>query len=381
MTITFYFEYEGFYENHELFLIDVYNELGKNYNPTPEEYSNVVDTYLKIYFPRIQMSDMKQIVAYLNESPTREAEYIENIYETLNTDMLLENKIMSLVEEVKYKTKYTKIFKENYVTQSMIHLLVHSEDTDNFRRINLAKIFDGIIPSKRYPFIQYTSIDGRPDYKFNEEEMEQIKKDKSQTQNIMSWFQSITFGLSFKVRINENDKTDYRTMTINLNELGKLDYKIQWKETDKASTDDIAGTYNIIRELIKEINNTTIKWKFKIPTDDEFKTAFITTNQKFELEKKFVINHNDLSKFSRNFFPYFALVIEPRKRVSKVRENELKSKYGTYLRYKRISKYENPAKIEQRIRYFMANYEYTDQLIINEISKQFNITTEKGRNI
>ena len=60
--------------------------------------------------------------------------------------MLLENKIMSLVEEVKYKTKYTKNIQGKLChTNLSIHLLVHSEDTDNFRRINLAKIFDGII--------------------------------------------------------------------------------------------------------------------------------------------------------------------------------------------------------------------------------------------
>ena len=34
--------------------------------------------------------------------------------------------------------------------------------------------------------------------------------------------------------------------------------------------------------------------------------------------------------------------------------------------------------IEQRIIYFMRNYEFTDIQLINEISKQFNITEERA---
>ena len=36
-----------------------------------------------------------------------------------------------------------------------------------------------------------------------------------------------------------------------------------------------------------------------------------------------------------------------------------KSKYGTYLRYKRVSKFENEAKVKHRIIHFIKNYEYT----------------------
>jgi len=56
-----------------------------------------------------------------------------------------------------------------------------------------------------------------------------------------------------------------------------------------------------------------------------------------------------------------------------------KSKYGTYLRYKRISKYENQNKIEYRVLYYIRNFDITTEILINEISKQFNTTKEKAK--
>ena len=106
--------------------------------------------------------------------------------------------------------------------------------------------------------------------------------------------------------------------------------------------------------------------------------AFINTIQQFELPEKFLISHNDLSDFSRYFYPYVAVVIEPRKRQSKVLKYSKKSKYGTYLRYKKISKYENEANIEKRVLYFLRNYEFNEKLLILEISKQFNITEKQA---
>lgn len=42
--------------------------------------------------------------------------------------------------------------------------------------------------------------------------------------------------------------------------------------------------------------------------------------------------------------------------------------------------YENQKKIEHRIIFFMRNYEYDNQSLANEISKEFNITPEYAFN-
>ena len=38
---------------NEIFMLDIYNDLGLNYNPAPEEKRNVYDVYVNIYFPFI----------------------------------------------------------------------------------------------------------------------------------------------------------------------------------------------------------------------------------------------------------------------------------------------------------------------------------------
>lgn len=372
------FDYDGYFDNDEIYLVDIYNELGKGYTPSTEALSNIIDTYIHIYFPKISQNEIRNIIDYLNDNVIVEKERIISIHNTISADLLIENEIVNVVEKLKFRPKYKHIMKENYVTQSMIHLLLHSSDTDNFRRIDLSKIFDDIIPSSKYPFMQYMTPDGKITFKLNEVEIKKYMEDKNVSDIITTWLQNVSYGLNFRIRTDDMKGNDYRFMSVNMNEVGRMDYKIQWKEMDRASVDDISKTYKIIKELIEEINSTTMRRKFDVPNDSEFKTAFITTIQRFELDKEYTINHNDLSKFARYFYPYFALVIEPRKRVSKIHEADTSSKFGTYLRYKRISKYENISKIEQRIYYFLKNYECTEESIVNEISKQFNITTDKA---
>ena len=59
------------------------------------------------------------------------------------------------------------------------------------------------------------------------------------------------------------------------------------------------------------------------------------------------------------------MIIEPKKRLSKYGENTASSsKYGTYLQYKKISKYENKNKMEQRIIAFLRLRNYDEHLVI-----------------
>ena len=218
-----------------------------------------------------------------------------------------------------------------------------------------------------YPFIQYQTFDNQIDYKFFS------LTDNLEDGEIKSkWFENTPYGISFKILTVDN-----KYITITLHENGRLEYKVTWKEIDYANIDDVINTYEITRNLLKKINSENKKIKFMMPPNDKFKFAFINSIQQFTIPEKFIINHNDLSEFSRLFFPYVSLVIEPRKRISKkfnVDKSEKISKYGTYLRYKRISKYDNRIKMHLRILYFLRNYEISDQVLLDEISKQFNIT-------
>lgn len=368
------YDYDNYFTNNEFYMIDIYNELGINYDGDQEYIRNLADVYLRVYFPRISPDDFKYIIQYLTGEKKVEEGKLVTSFETINNDLIMENEIMKVVENVRAGSKdYENIFKENYITQSVIHVNLRYDKT---KKIDLFRIFNEFVVDKKYPFVQFQTIEGNIIYKFNEDEIKSYHEEHKSVDLLAKWFENEPYGLNFKVKIL--DKGYDRFMAINLNETGRIEYKTQWKEVDMATVKDIQKTYEYVKGLVEKINKEKNRISFDIPIDKEFRYAFINTIQKFELPDKFVINHNDLSEFSRFFYPYVSLVIEPRKRQSKSQKDDDKGKYGTYLRYKRVSKYENQARIEQRILYFMRNYDHTDQTLAAEISKQFNITESRA---
>lgn len=393
-------DYNDYFTNNEIFMIDIYNELGMDYDPTLDELKNLLDVYVKIYFPRIRIEEMKNIIDFLQKSvpesqKTIERETLKTIYETINNDLILENKVMEDVELVKLKHNkdYTKIFKESYVIQSMVRVYLHNPTS---KKLDLFRIFDNFLVNTEYPFVQFQPVDGIPTWKYSETDI--LNSERKEI--VMKWFENAPYGISFKVKtaeikrrmnkmaektseneFDENDKLIDSYMAINLNESGRIDYHIQWKESDALTINDIDNTYKYVKKLLNKINkeNEEFGIKLNVPKDSEFKTAFINTIQRIDFPEKFSIDHDQLSEFSRYFYPYIALVIDPKKRKSKyTKTEEEKSKFGTYLRFKRVTGYENKTKIEHRIIFFMRNYEYDDRILSDEIAKEFNITEEQA---
>ncbi len=62
-------------------------------------------------------------------------------------------------------------------------------------------------------------------------------------------------------------------MSINLNETGRIEYKTQWKEDDKATIKDIKNTYNYVKDLTIKLNKERNKVKMDIPLNNEFSRA------------------------------------------------------------------------------------------------------------
>ena len=365
--------YEDFITLNEIYMIDIYTTLGINYNPDPESKKNLFDVFINIYFPHITYDRLENIINLLNKKNEDEITgCIKSKYSMIKNDMKIEKEVYIIVETTKNELdKFNKYFYPNYIIQSNIHVNINNvkniTGTTSNEKYNLYRIFDNFIVNDEYPFIQYQTLDGQIAYKFY------TKTEKLDSNEVLSkWFENSPFGISFKILIQNN-----KYIAINLHENGKIEYKITWKEEDNATIIDIINTYDYIRNLLKKINSENKKIKIIMPENDKFKYAFINTIQKFELPEEFKINHNDLSDFSRLFFPYIALVLEPKKRISKKNEvvNNV-SKYGTYLRYKRINKYDNLSKMHLRILYFFKNYEITEKELIDEITKQFNVTEE-----
>lgn len=408
------YDYSDYILNDTIYMVDIYNELGKNYKPNNEQIRNLTDTYFKIYFPKIRTEDIKGILDFLSDIEIKNEETkISNVFDTIYNSIVIEKEITDLIETTKInkRSEYMKIFEDgNFITQSVIHVnldiydeQLEIENKENLTKINnetgeygsvllpkldLFRIFNDFTPDIRYPFIQYQVPDGQIIMKYYEPYMYEFSKSKDNIEMITKWFENSPYGISFKVRLSNfnsesNSEILDKFMAINIGDIGKVEYKTQWKEEDSANIHDIINTYSYVKELVTKINSTLLnhprKISIRIPEDHEFKFAFINCIQKFKLPGNKIINHNDFSEFSRFFFPYVALVIEPRKRISKASTAELKSKYGSYLRYKRVSKFENQGKIEQRILSYLRNFDIDDNLLAEEISKQFNITIDKTK--
>ena len=363
--------YEEFITNNEIYMLDIINELGLNYNITEEFKKNLFDVYIAIYYPFLTYDNFEQIILFLIGKNNKILEYVDNIYKTIKNDNKLTTEIENIIEDTKIKLKDKEkskkelfgSFNENYIIHSIIHVNINNEKnisgTVSEHKYNLYRIFDNFIVDEDYPFIKYQSIDSNITYKFYSEENNNL---------LNKWFENISYGLSFIIKTGFD-----KYLKITFYETGKIEYKITWKEEDHATIKDVNETYQYIRNILKKINSENKKIKIIPPEDDRFKYAYINTIQKFSIPSTFKINHNDLSDFARFFFPYIAVVIEPRKRIAK-NEKEKTSKFGTYLRYKRINNYDNIIRIQMRLLYFLRYYDLTEKEIVDEIAKQFNIT-------
>jgi hypothetical protein len=376
-------DYNEYYTNNEIFMCDIYNELGKNYSTDNESLKNLFDVYVRIYYLSISSTDFKNIIDYLNDNKKDESDLITKTYNNINNDIRMENTITRIVEEVKLTPElYKSYLKTNHITQVVTHINLYmtkfNNKTINFDNINIRKsdskldlyrIFDNFLVTDIYPFIQYQQGDGNLVYKFNSGNPEQDKN-----AILSKWFETAPYGISFKIKVNLKDSSTNKYISINMNDSGRVEYKIQFKEDDNASFDDIKETYQFVKDLIKKINDENTRLQLNVPNDNEFKFAFINTIQ--QIETKGIINHNDLDDFSRLFYPYIAVVINPRKRQAKekIESDDEFGKYGTYLRYKRVSNYESERSIEKRILYFLRNFEFDEKKMIREIGNSFNLT-------
>lgn len=405
-------DYSNYMLNDTIYMCDIYNELGEEYKCNSEQLKNITETFFKIYFPKIKSEDIQPIIDFLNnENKKTEEIKMKNTFDTIYNDLLLEKEITDLIEHVKMnkKKEYQEIFEDgNFITQSVIHVQLdisdpqlEKENNENLSKIgklgksnfssiilpklDLFRIFNDFEPDYRYPFIQYQIPDGQIIFKYYDEYMSEFSKSKDNVDMVTKWFENSPYGISFKIRlVTEKDGINMeKFMAININDIGKIEYKTQWKEEDNANMNNVINTYDYVKDLVDRINKTLENHPRKItvrkPENYEFRFAFINCIQRFKLPNNKIINHNDLSDFCVYFYPYISLQIDPKKRVGKSTTEDTKSKYGSYLRYKRVSKFDNTIKIEQRILSYIRNFDFEDDILAEEISKQFNITTERAK--
>ena len=387
-------DYKDFILNNEIYMIDIYNELGLNFNKIGDKLTNLIKTYVKIYFPKIRLenpNEFEQIIKYLNNKDNDEDSLIHSVFESIYNDNTMENELTNLFldTEINDVKKYSKYFHEPIsIIQSNIHihLRVSNSNTntiikDNIKivdipKLDLFKIFNDFQTDEKYPFVEY-NLQTHIILKYHEESINTLIKSKESVDMIKKWFESSPYGLTFKIKLNE---TKY--ISVKLNENCKLEYDIIWSEYDKINIDKVYDSFNFIRDLIiiinKNLKDDPIKTYIQIPEDWEFNFSFINSNQKFALTNNSTINHNHFSQLCRYFFPYVSLVIEPKKKQKSTDIKELR--YGTYLQYKRISCFEDISKLETFIVYLNKKYNNDEELLLSQLMTFFNLSEEHLKN-
>lgn len=223
-------KYNKYIDNNEIYVIDLFNELGMNYLSSQEKLKNLFDVYIKIYFFHISSDELKQIVNYLNlkEDKNRRFEigYMRNVYQTLKNDLIMENEIVKTVESIDISSNKNikNMFKDNYITHSVTHVYLGHSNTYNYPNLDLFRIFDNFIMTNDCPFVQYQTDDGKMNYKFYtalEEDDENAIRSK--------WFENSPYGISFKIKAEQKGGSYNKYISVSLNQNGRLTYKIQWK--------------------------------------------------------------------------------------------------------------------------------------------------------
>ena len=80
-----------------------------------------------------------------------ETNKILQYYQNLNNDLMLENEVSKIIEELKSTPDtYIGLFKDNFVTQSVIHVSLHHHNIMRSPKVDLFRIFDNFKDAVTY---------------------------------------------------------------------------------------------------------------------------------------------------------------------------------------------------------------------------------------
>lgn len=378
-----------FIDNNEIFMLDVYNEIGINTALTiqPVQIQNLYKTFIYLYFDQISHLDFNNILAYISNLDIKnstydknlisnENEFIKNHYILNYSSYVLKSQIADILSLEYNKNNQTikDIVTSSCITRIQIKVDLISDLTFFSNNIDTYTLFNELNGNSKYLFIQYTKLNGTTLFKFSEDDLKTyLNKEfagasRSTLKQVIKWFDIALPGLTFKYQYD----LDKRPLHIYIDNFGRLVFDVYESCENQLSYPDLTKYYDIIKTVIMDLNKTGIVFQFRIPDYSDFKIKFINSIKTFNIEKK-RINYNDLTDFFRLFFPYFCIVLEPKKRVKETMRDNF-AKMGTYLRFKKISNYQTKAKIIKTIKKYRKYYDSSQDEIINEICKEYNIS-------
>lgn len=333
--------------NVDIFFSDIYTSLYYQINILNTNIKILQNNFIKIYFSK-SLKHLNEIILYLKN--TNENYNIKNeIFSSIKSELEYNDKIYNILNESKNIN-----INEIYIT----HAIFVSYIYNNNNSINLKNIFNFLKLNKQIVYSKLLDIDNKLYYK--------VLKSFKEEDKLQSWNNQNQFGITLKYYY------DNRYITINIIKTGLLEMKLQWKEIDNTKLQSIDKYKTILHNVLQKINK---ECDISINNISDIQIKFLNTIQKFNLPEK--INHNKFSNFIRLFHPIFSLVIDPDKRKTTHTINE-SSKWGTYLRYKKISNYDNEIIIFKKVLYYLRNFYIQDKDLIEIIAKEFNLSEKNS---
>lgn len=388
---TLLFEHKQYIDNNEIFMIDIYNEIGFINSMIIKETQkeNLYKYFCFLYFDQIRYDNIDNILNYITYSNkenavdfdeskrNKELEFINLCFNLHYSDYVLKSWLDNTLTET-YKNNEIEINKmiEKYcITRIQINVDLHNNN-EEINNIDTHTIFNELEANNKFLFIQYTKLNGTTLYKFNEVELKKyinlIFAGAIQTNldQVIKWFNISQPGLIFKYQYEENK----RPMHIYIDNFGRLNFDIYTNCENKFQYEELDNYKKIIREIIIEINKTGINYPFILPDNEDFNIKFINCIKDINFNGK--INYNDLSDLYAIYYPYFTNIIEPKRKKN---EEQYYGKSGVYLRYKKISNYNSKDKIRKTIRKYRKYYNNTEAEIIEQVAKEFNLSIEDSQ--
>lgn len=388
---TLLFEHKQYIDNNEIFMIDIYNEIGfiNSMVINESQKENLYKYFCFLYFNQIKFDDIDNILNYIiysnkdnatnidTNKRNKEIDFINLCFNLQYSDYLLKTWLdNTLTNTYKHNEKEIKEMIPNYcITRIQLNVDLHNNN-EEINNIDTHTIFNELEANNKFLFIQYTKLNGTTLYKFNEIELKKYINlifsgaIQSNLDQVIKWFNISQPGLIFKYQYQENK----RPMHIYIDNFGRLNFDIYTNCENKFHYEELDNYKKIIREIIIEINKTGINYPFILPEDKDYNIKFINCIKDIKFTDK--INYNNLSDLYSIYFPYFSNIIEPKRKKD---EEQYYGKSGIYLRYKKISNYNSKDKIRKTIRKYRKYYNNSESEIVVQISKEFNLSIEDSQ--
>jgi hypothetical protein len=149
--------YKDYITNNEIYLINLYNELGNDYNGTSEQTKNLYDVYIKLYFGNITNEDFNNIIHFLNSKKEYDNKNeINKIVSNISLKLFDWNYIVYTQDKLGKSTIYINgipdkssiqlipngiLRQNNYLGHSLL------DNTNAFAIIDEFKIYNGVLDS------------------------------------------------------------------------------------------------------------------------------------------------------------------------------------------------------------------------------------------